>query len=327
MSYLTRWMSKAIFSVLLLTLLHGQAFGAVAVSNCHTSLGNSLELDLIFSITSNTAAITPGTQLVSQQSQILGFTCTFPEGSDLERAVFFKSTLPESTKEMLINSGVEVYQRYSLGSTTDVNITASTTPSILLGNWSSGNIGLGIRYFFTVKKGANALKPFDTGRVLIGHHTNYLGDNIGAPVYARFKGELTLLCPSPEVNIIASNGGSVGFGTVSPQRMNAGDAVSKSFNLNMAVNPGCETGLNVSVRFEPNNNTILENKYLDMGNGLQVLLNNTQGDVSYNEIYPVGELLPNTPVNLPYTATLTKIPGSSIASGPFSKTIRVVVSY
>lgn len=156
---------------------------------------------------------------------------------------------------------------------------------------------------------------------------NEQGTNIGAPIYARFVGNLTLLCPTPRVNIVASNGGRVDFGTLVPKNLYDGNAVSKNFNLNMAVTPDCETGLNISVRFEPNNNTVLDNKNLDMGNGLQMLLRNTNGDINYNEPYFIGELLPLTPVNLPYSATLSHIPGRNIASGPFSKTIKVVVSY
>ena len=210
-----------------------------------------------------------------------------------------------------------------------INITQPLVPNFTVVNSPSPGMGISYGNFYQllIKKGANALKPFDTGRVLLGHHVNVLGTNIGGLIFVRIKGNLTLLCPTPKVNIVAANGGSVGFGTVSPQRMNAGDAVSKSFNLNMAVTPDCETGLNISVRFEPNNNTVLDDKYLDMDNGLQVLLNNSTDDINYNQTYFVGDLQPNMPINLPYTATLSKIPDRTITSGPFSKTIRVVVSY
>lgn len=59
----------------------------------------------------------------------------------------------------------------------------------------------------------------------------------------------------------------------------------------------------------------------------KLLVKGSAGDVNYGENYAVGEILPTAPVSLPYTATLTKIPGSTITSGPFSKTIRVIVSY
>ncbi|WP_336844665.1 hypothetical protein [Providencia rettgeri] len=107
----------------------------------------------------------------------------------------------------------------------------------------------------------------------------------------------------------------------------AGDVVSRTFNLGMSVPQDCETGLNISVRFEPNNNTVLGGKYLDMGNGLQTLLTRNSTDINYNESYSIGEIMPQSPISVPFTATLSKIAGSTIASGPFSKTVRVVVSY
>jgi len=239
--------------------------------------------------------------------------------------------MPENIRNMLTESGVDIFQRYSIGANDDYNITQPGHSDILLGAWNqppSGlEVGFGIRYTFTVKKGLADLKPFDTGVFTLGHHVNEEKQNIGLPIYARFVGNLTLLCPTPKVDITASNGGGVNFGTISPQNMKSGGVVSKAFNLNMKVNPECETGLNISVRFEPNNNPVLDNKNLDMGNGLQVLLNNSTGDIDYDESYYVGELMPFTPVNLPYTATLSHIPGRDIVSGPFSKTIRVVVSY
>lgn len=273
------------------------------------------------------------TVLTSQQSDFIGLECTFTGNNSTLNTVYFRNVLPQSTKELLRNSGVEIDQRNVIGGGSDVAITDPTVPNINLGYWipkaglSTQDIAFGIEYSFTVRKGANALKPFDTGRVLLGYHTDYLGTNIGAPVYIHIKGDLVLLCPSPVVNVTASNGGSVGFGTVSPTIMNAGDVINKNFNLNFAVSQDCETGLNISVRFEPGNNTILDNKYLDMGNGLQTLLSNANGDINYNESYPAGSLRPGMPLDLPYTATLSKIPGSNVISGPFSKTIRVVVSY
>lgn len=322
----------SVFFTVLLTLFHSQAFGQV--SNCRPTFGNTyVDVNLNFSITSNTTAISPGTVLTSQQSDFIGLECTFTGNNSTLNTVYFRNVLPQSTKELLLNSGVEIDQRNVIGGGSDVAITDPTVPNINLGYWipkaglSTQDIAFGIAYSFTVRKGANALKPFDTGRVLLGYHTDYLGTNIGAPVYIHIKGDLVLLCPSPVVNVTASNGGSVGFGTVSPTIMNAGDVINKNFNLNFAVSQDCETGLNISVRFEPGNNTILDNKYLDMGNGLQTLLSNANGDINYNESYPAGSLRPGMPLDLPYTATLSKIPGSNVISGPFSKTIRVVVSY
>ncbi|WP_145551239.1 fimbrial protein [Yersinia intermedia] len=322
-----------VFFTVLLTLFHSQAFGQV--SNCRLLTGNTyVDVNLNFSMTSNTTAISPGTELTSQQSDFIGLGCTFTGNNTALNTVYFRNTLPQSTKELLLNSGVEIVQIKAMsGGSVTATITDPTVPDMNLGAWtpspglSTQDINISLRYLFMVIKGANALKSFDTGRVLLGYHTDYLGTNIWAPVYIHIKGDLVLLCPSPVVNVTASNGGSVGFGTVSPTIMNAGDVINKNFNLNFAVSQDCETGLNISVRFEPGNNTILDNKYLDMGNGLQTLLSNANGDINYNESYPAGSLRPGMPLDLPYTATLSKIPGSNVISGPFSKTIRVVVSY
>ena len=308
-------------------LASGQVFATA--TNCRpTALGDHIDLQISFDITNNTTAIVPGTTLASMQSAFIGLRCQFTAEPS---SIYFRSSMPENIRSMLIESGVDIFQRYTVGSSTDFNIIQSDSSDILLGEWSPEfpdlELSFGIRYLFTVKKGAAALKPFDTGVFLLGFHVNEEGDNIGAPIYARFIGNLTLLCPTPKVNIVASNGGSVNFGTVTPKELYEGSSVSQSFNLKMAVTPDCETGLNISVRFESNSNPVLDRKNLDMGNGLQVLLNNSNGNIDYDELYSVGELMPFTPVNLPYTATLSHIPGRDIVSGPFSKTIRVVVSY
>ena len=304
--------NKVLFIMTLCMLGIGQTFAAV--SNCRPPAGDHFDVFINFDITNNTTAITPGTTLGSQNSGILGLRCEFTGSGN---NVYFRSNMPENIRNMLIGNGVEIFQQLTIGANPEHNITQPGYSDIYVGTWDQPNVGLeigvGLRYTFTVKKGAGDLKPFDTGVFLLGHHINEERQNIGMPIYARFVGNLTLLCPTPKVDITSSNGGSVNFGTISPQ--------------NMRVNPECETGLNISVRFEPNNNTILDNKNLDLGNGLQVLLKNSSGDVEYDESYSVGDLMPFTPVDQPYTATLSHIPGRDIVSGPFTKTIRVVVSY
>lgn len=109
--------------------------------------------------------------------------------------------------------------------------------------------------------------------------------------------------------------------------MASGEMITRPFNLVMAVPQDCETGLNISARFESNNNAFLDDKYLDMGNGLRASLKRNSTDVKFNDTYEIGHIMPQTPVSIPYTATLSQIPGSSITSGSFSKTIRIVVSY
>jgi len=301
-------------------------------SNCRTgSQGDHIDLSVNFDLTSNTTAITPGTTLASKSTGMFGMTCDFT-GEGAANNIYFRSSMSENIRSMLTENGVEIFQRYAfLGGAPDYNITQPGHSDILLSFWNQPEVGVEVGfisgYIFTVKKGGGDLKPFDTGVFQLGYHVNEERQNIGLPIYARFVGNLVLLCPTPKVDITASNGGSVNFGAVEPRSLYDGNQLSKNFNLNMAVTPDCETGLNISVRFEPNNNTVLDNKNLDMDNGLQVLLSNSNGDINYNEQYYIGEVLPFTPVNQSYTATLSHIPGSNIVSGPFSKTIRVVVSY
>ena len=319
-----RWMLKSIFIILFFSLSMSHVLASV--TKCRPTHGGSqIDMNLTFTITSNTATIPAGTTLDTSYSPLVSILCEFTDQKD--NPVFFKNDTPDTIKDMLRNSGVDIYQQYTIGSNDVVNITAPVVPNLYLGYWDAMSAAIPLRYTFIAKKNSSPLKPFDTGLFLLGHHINELGEDLGMPVYARITSNLTLLCPTPKVDITASNGGGVNFGTISPQDMKSGGVVSKAFNLNMKVNPECETGLNISVRFEPNNNPVLDNKNLDMGNGLQVLLNNSTGDIDYDESYYVGELMPSMPVNLPYTATLSHIPGRDIVSGPFSKTIRVVVSY
>lgn len=312
------------------TFLSFNAFSAV--SNCKPTYGGtSIQQNIGFDITTNSTSIGVGTQLASARSSFINLTCDFTGSVSAPNHIYFKNTMSPDVKALLVNSGVTVTQQVTIGGGPIIAITNPNVPNLDLGSWlqpSTGtSVGIGIMYNFTVQKSTNALKPFDTGNFLLGHHEDYQGNYLGVPVYVRIVGNLTLLCPAPAVHITASNGGNVNFGAVSPQQMNAGEVVSRSFNLGMSVPQDCETGLNISVRFEPNNNTVLGNKYLDMGNGLQTLLKSNATEINYNQNYVVGEILPQTPVSVPYTAILSQIPGSTISSGAFSKTIRVVVSY
>lgn len=300
-----------------------------AITDCRSaSMGDAVELSINFDINNASSAITPGTVLATARSNLFGINCIITGDNN---AVYFKNMMPENIKAMLIQSGVDVTLQQNIGSGEVVTITNPVVPLTYIGTWGKKpdqpDIGIGLRYSFTVMKGQNALKPFDTGFFLLGHHVDSQGNNIGGYIYLRIVGKLTLLCPSPMVNISSSNGGVVDFGMISPAQMNNGQAISKSFTLGLTVPPECQTGLNISVRFEPNGNAVLGDKYLDMGNGLQMLLRDGSTDIHYEQPYVVGEVLPMAPVNIPYTAILSKIPGANIASGSFSRTIRVIVSY
>lgn len=328
---MTPYFNKAVSIIIIsLSFLSFNALGAVA--NCKPAAGGtSIQQDIKFDITSNSSAITTGTRLATALSSFMSLQCDFTGSVAAPNHVYFKNFVPQQTKTLLINSGVTVTQQSAIGGGTIATITNASVPNLDLGYWSQPSVGtavnIGIMYNFAVLKGSNALKPFDTGNFLLGYHEDYQGKYIGAPVYAHIIGNLTLLCPTPEVSVTTSNGGTVGFGTISPKQMNAGEVVSRTFNIGMSVPQNCETGLNVSVRFEPNNNSILGNKYLDMGNGLQTVIKSNSTELEFNQNYAIGEIKPLAPVNVPYTATLSQINGRSITSGPFSKTIRVVVSY
>lgn len=312
------------------SFLSFNAFGSV--TNCQPVSGAEyIQQDITFNITSSSTSITSGTTLASALSSYVSLKCDFTGSVATPNHVYFKNVVPAQTKSLLIDSGVTVTQQNAVSGGTIATITNSSVPNLDLGAWLQPSSGTSVSfltmYRFAVLKGSNALKPFDTGVFLLGYHEDYQAKYIGAPVYIRIVANLTLLCPAPAVSVTASNGGSVNFGTISPKQMNAGEVVSRTFNLGMAVPQDCETGLNVSVRFEPNNNTILGGKYLDMGNGLQTMLQSGSTEINYSQNYAIGEILPQSPVSVPYTAILNKVPGSTISSGPFSKTIRVVVSY
>lgn len=305
---------------------------SAAVSNCQTNSGPGyIAQDITFNITSSNSSMATGTQLASSTSSFISFSCDFTGTVAAPNHIYFKNTVPPEIKALLINNGVTVTQRSAIGGDITATITNPSVPNIDLGYWSQPATGvtrtIGIMYNFSVNKGSNALKSFDTGSFLLGYHEDYQGKYLGVIVYAHIVGNLTLLCPTPAVNLSVSQGGSIEFNSVSPKQMNAGESISRPFHLMMAVPPDCETGLNVSVRFEPNNNTILGGKYLDMGNGLQTMLQSGSTEINYSQNYTIGEILPQSPVSVPYTAILNKVPGSTISSGPFSKTIRVVVSY
>lgn len=323
---------KKISSFIILGFLFLSFNVSASVSNCRTNSGPGyIQQNLTFNITSSNSSMATGTQLASATSSVVSFSCDFTGTIAAPNHVYFKNTVPPEIKTLLINSGVTVTQQNAIGGGIAVTITNPSVPNIDLGYWSQPATGvtttIGIMYNFSVNKGNNALKSFDTGYFLLGYHEDYQGQYLGVLVYAHIVGNLTLLCPTPAVNLSVSQGGSIEFNTVSPKQMNTGESISRPFYLMMAVPPDCETGLNVSVRFEPNNNTILGGKYLDMGNGLQTMLQSGSTEINYSQNYAIGEILPQSPVSVPYTAILNKVPGSTISSGPFSKTIRVVVSY
>lgn len=303
-----------------------------AVNNCRPTSGEaSIQQNIIFDITASSGALTTGTQLASTRSPASFLTCDFTGSVGAPNHIYFKNVAPAAIKTLLLNSGVTVTQQNAISGGTIATITDPNVPNLDLGYWSQPSVGtsvnIAIMYNFTVKKGTNALRPFDTGVFLLGYHEDYQGKYLGVPVYAHIVGNLTQLCPTPAVNVTASNDGSVNFGTISPQQMNAGGVVSRTFNLGMSVSQDCETGLNISVRFEPNNNTVLGGKYLDMGNGLQTVIKKNATELDFNQSYAIGEIKPQSPVNVPYTAVLSQVAGGTITSGPFSKTIRVVISY
>lgn len=327
MPYFKKILPAIIFSF---TYLSFNSFAAV--SNCTPfDGGTSIQQDLKFDITTASNSITTGAQLASAMSSFIALNCDFTGSAAAPNHVYFKNVVPATTKALLLNSGVSVTQQNAISGGTIATITDNNVPNLDLGYWLKPQVGtstsIAIMYNFTVRKGTNALKPFDTGNFLLGYHEDYQGKYIGVPVYAHIVGNLTLLCPAPAVNVTASDGGKVNFGTISPQQMNAGEVVSRTFNIGMSVPQDCETGLNVSVRFEPNNNTVLGNKYLDMGNGLQTAIKRNGTVLDFNQSYAIGEIKPYSPVSVPYTATLSQVPGRTITSGPFTKTIRVVVSY
>ncbi|MGG4610297.1 fimbrial protein [Providencia sp. Me31A] len=324
MSYLKK---IKLVSLLFLSFLSFNTFADV-IKCAPASGSNTIQQDIIFDIKANNTNISTGTELASTTTNAIVLTCDFT-GQDLNlNHVYFKNLMQPSIKSMLINSGVTINQTLTQYGDSTVTITNPVVPNIDLLAWPEKNNQLILIYYkFSVKKGANPLRPFDTGLFLLGTHVNKQNTYLGGDVYIRIVGNLTLLCPAPAVSITSSNGGTVGFGAISPKQMDTGGVVSRTFNIGMAIPDDCETGLNVSVRFEPNNNTILGEKYLDMGNGLQTVIKNNSTELNFNQPYVIGEIKPFKPITVPYSATLSKIPGQTITPGPFSKTVRVIVSY
>lgn len=151
-----------IFLFFILTI--SQVFAAA--TNCRPSaeLGGYIDIDIGFEIDKNTTSITPGTTLATKQSNLIALRCDFTGDNN---PIYFKSAMPSSIKNMLNESGVDIFQLYNVGGNVNQNITQPTVPDIFLGVWKQPSVGLDvgfiIRYEFTVKKSYAPLKPFDTG--------------------------------------------------------------------------------------------------------------------------------------------------------------------
>lgn len=323
-------MKIAPLSILSLVFFSFNAFAEV--KNCE--LSSAIHEELQFEITNSSGNISQGTSLASAMTQIFGLSCEFTGTRKIDNYIFFLNETPPDIKAQLINSGVTLEQHQIIGDSSGwVDVTAADTAPILIGSWlpkpplTSEVINIGLKYNFEVKKGSKPLKPFDTGFFLLGNHVNSFSQPLNSPIYIRVIGNLTLLCPAPTITVTTQNGGEVNFGTITQKRIDAGEVITRPFSLGMSIPDDCETGLNVSFRLDPNNNTILENKYLDMDNGLQTVIKHNSTDLNFGQVYPIGNIMPKNPITVPYTATLSKIPGAELKPGAFSKTIRIIASY
>lgn len=319
---MTFWQKSLVSS---LAMLLTQSVWASVVCTGATPARENIDLD--FTITSNTANPPAGTVLSKAMSGVSIADCRFSGASAQERTVYFVNVLDANTKQLLRNSGIKVTQvGYNQDNRGPVDITAPSVPDLALAYWAAGTVNIGAFYKFeAIKYGSSAMYPIETGYVPLGYHTDFQGRKLGPQMYYfRMSTKMINLCPSPIITISSDQAGNtVNYGTMTASDFSEGKLVSKPFNLALRLS-SCQIALSISVKFSDGSNT---KEYTVLDNGLRLAILDAGQPVTFNKAYPKGSISPDSTKTINYRGRLSNPTNSPIKEGPFSKTVRVTVSY
>ena len=316
--------SKLNRGILSSLLLISSAFSYAGVS-CSPQGTSWYPLPLI-SIDMNTmpGSIPEGTTLGSGLSMI-GWNCTF-SGTQAERTVWFYNQTAPSIKNYLLSNGIRVYQSTSGNNPNlEVEVTATNTPRLEIGYWNLGNYNIGLWHTFTLRRGSEPLKSFDTGDFIIGYHMDGIGNRVGTNYTIRLVGTLINYCPTP---IITMSDKTVDFKELTPENFKDGNRVREDFDITLSPITTCEAALEVSVKFQSNNG-IVNNKYLVFDNGLQMSITDRElgQEIQFDQEYYKGVISQQQPGKYMYSAELSNKDNETIKQGPFSNTVNLLFSY
>lgn len=267
--------------------------------------------------------------LANIQSDYSRWSCDFSGNTTADRSIRLITMLTDNTKNILLNAGVELYMSGAAIQTNAINLTSAPSGTELyIGSWPVSNGTLVTQnYTYTLKKGSKPLQSFDTGEFTSGFHVGG-ANNVYMPPFlqVRIKGEKVNLCPDPSVSM---DNKIVDFKALDAKDFIGGSTVKDSFNLRVNVAPTCQTGLNISVTFNSNNGTVVNQKYLLLDNGLQAVItdNDLKQEVHFGVPYKKGNITTQSPGNYNYNVELSRESSQPLKAGEFSKTVNVLFTY
>lgn len=267
--------------------------------------------------------------LASVTSDYGYWSCNFSGTTVADRSIRLITLVPDQVKNTLLNAGVELYMRGSAIQTNTINLTSVPTGTeVHVGSWSVGNNTPIIQnYVYTLRKGSKPLQSFDTGEFTSGFHVGGTNNVLMSPfLQIKIKGEKINLCPDPSVSM---DNKTVDFNALDAKDFIGGSTVKDSFNLRVNVAPTCQTGLNISVTFNSNNGTVVNQKYLLLDNGLQAVItdNDLKQEIHFGVPYKKGNITTQKPGNYNYNVELSRDNSQSLKAGEFSKTVNVLFTY
>lgn len=257
------------------------------------------------------------------------WNCDFSGNSIADRSIRLITVMTDQTANTLLNAGVELYMSGATIQTNTINLTSVPAGTeVHVGTWPAGNNRLILQnYTYTLKKGNKPLQSFDTGEFNSGFYVGGANNVFIAPfLKVRIKGEKVILCPGSSVSM---DNKVVDFNALDAKDFIGGNTVKDSFNLRVNVAPTCQTGLNISVTFNSNNGTVVNQKYLLLDNGLQAVItgNDLKQEVHFGVPYKKGNITTQSPGNYNYNVELSRESSQPLKAGEFSKTVNALFTY
>lgn len=270
-------------------------------------------------------AVPPGTLLGTGSSGFFSWKCNI-SGSAAERTIWFHNQTPQRVKDILLNSGVRLFQdNIYTTSSSSVEITQPNVPALQTGTWGAGSQHILFGYSYRVIRGTGELKSFDTGMFTVGYHSDYVGKSLGDSYQARIYGKLIDYCPAP---IVRMSDKVIDFKELESSDFDSGKTVKENFSLDLVPDSSCNAALEVSVAFQSNNG-VVNNKYIVFNNGLQATITDRtlNKQVIFDQYDYKGAITQEKPGYFPYTVELSRKNNEPIKPGQFSNTVNILFTY
>lgn len=118
---------------------------------------------------------------------------------------------------------------------------------------------------------------------------------------------------------------SVNFGTLNLAKIDNSIDIKKNFTLR-AVRRGCADKFSIDLRMDPKVAS-LDNKQMDLNNGLQIGIFDQGVPVEFGKYYPFATFDGDHTQEKTYEAKLNRIPGQEVKKGPFNASLVYRINY